>query len=158
MSLSKQYAKLFDAEKASSPEGLIMKSHFLSGLFQHSLILDPVLQRQESGLKECCYKITQDSCNISHLEHQIIKCLQLGTAQTSGGTPGNHIDWSLQSQLWTKKKKDTKWVNRHTRRATALWINPITCPFLHLVRDKIDIQELQNGVMPFGKLRDDKMD
>lgn len=33
-------------EDSSSPEGLVMKSHFLSGLFQHPLILDPVLQRQ----------------------------------------------------------------------------------------------------------------
>lgn len=53
------------------------------------------------------------------------------------------------------KKRNAKWINtaRHAPHDTALWINPITCPFLHLVRGKIDIQELQNGVMPFGKLQ-----
>lgn len=29
------------------PERLVEKSHFLSGLFKHSLILDPVLQRKD---------------------------------------------------------------------------------------------------------------
>lgn len=32
-----------------SPEGLIQKTHFLSGLLQHSLILDPVLENKKKS-------------------------------------------------------------------------------------------------------------
>lgn len=111
-------------------------SHLLGGLLQYPFILDPVLQRTDWNTNVSMDRLAQSSCTTETMKWKKKKDksnVQLGTALISGGTPGNRIDRSLQSQLREKgKKHDMTFCIKHKKKLIF---------FLHL----------QDGVAASGK-------
>lgn len=122
------------------PEGLIKKSHFLSGLFQYSLILDPVLQRQNQYWNNASINTSEtffiwyvDSTKWNAYNGEQHKLLQelLGI-----------ISIEVSKVGCGQKERCTKWTNTAQHSALSEWIlyesYAITGPFLHLeLRQKL---------------------
>lgn len=106
------------------PERLVEKSHFLSGLFQHSLILDPVLHRRNRNYTPTAFN---PKC-VGDTQHVSSRILKKNKNQKEGLTIGKRTNFCRKSWESYRLKSPKSAANKRERLNEFLVLIMVTLP------------------------------